>query len=1477
MGANIQWVVTRNNPPATETIMGGYQYANSAPHAYVSIWDGSAWDDGNGTPAGDSKDLGVLYNYLYRGFDIAYESSSGRALVVGSTGTSINYWIWNGTGWENSGNPYTYSSAGGVGDIRWVKLAAKPNSNEIAMITVDSDGDVYGNIWDGDSSQWLSAKKQALETAASYTSTECVAVEYIRTGTNAGKAMFVWGAGTGGYDLESRTWNGSSSTWDSEYSAVDLGMQIRHMSLNADPVSNKLILVATGYSTSNYVSAAIWNGTGWGSPTSFGTARGSSQYRCVDASFETAVGHEGHILAVYADPTQLRYQHYNGSSWSGEQSLSTDDADWIQVVLGNNDTVHLAISEPIYDDLKTWTYNTGTSSWDFEKTLTTSLETTGTDGMSFMITPPLVGSSITMELGEHSSGQVTDQFGGTSPVSEVLFRFSLIGDDSTQVDVLNINYTTGIGVWDADVTAAALYADDGTAPGVIDGSDTLIESGVSGSGAQLSFSTSFTPASSGTDYLVKATVSNLVEDDSTTFSIGTGDITPSSGSVGGSAPAGATHTADAPPIILGDHTSGQVPDQFEYTTPVSDILFRFSLTGDDITQVTALDVNYTTDDGVVDGDVTAGMLYADDGTTPGVIDGSDTLIESGASGSGGQLSFSTNFTPGSGGADYLVKATVANLAADESTTFSMDAADLTVSAGTTAGNTTDAIHIAGISAEITIQIGGSANDSYAADDMDDASTYIASDRVDITAHMNGLSSKYNGGFRFTGLNIPPGATINSATFSGYIYQVGSDRLYCTIYGHDVASAPDFSTNTYIKNTGQRPRTTASATWQGAFGSTGWKDKDITGIVQEIVDRGDWSSGNAIALLFISDNRVSPEPARFRSYDGVPAEAAKLTIDYSPPCSYTYKRAITIDHSKVIGDSDDTVDQTDFPVVIKESGTWLRNSAYTDGRIDNVNGYDIIFKDSTETTTLAHEIEYYNEGSEAANGELVAWVKIPSLDADDNTIIYMYYGSSCVTAETENKNAVWSNGFVGVWHLHDDYNDSTSQGNNGTNSGSDDDTGKMANGQYFNSTDDIYTGSNSTMANAAEVTISAWIKPEASQTDWGGILEYRDSAAGWETLLEIKSTRKFSFGTWTATPGWHNLESNAVVPTTGFSHIVGVYDGSDKKTYIGGAHDRTETETTISGNLRNNSRPFHIGRNPGDGVTFNGVIDEVRISNVARTDGWIETSFNNQDDPSAFYGLSGEGASPNQTPDNPTINDHYDGSTISDNTPTLGFTQSDPDAPEQLKYRIQIDTTDNSFSNLVVDYTSDFIPEGAASFTVGQAAGSGTYTVGSESQTLVNGDYFWRVMSTDDTSAAGGWTLATAGSNVAFTVDTSSGGGADVDYTQDADIVSWWYLDESSGTRYDGSGTNNNDLTDINTVTPYTTTNRKALPQPVSPEQIPRPLASPMPRRPAWISPGIFRWQPGSGWRQPRRHRISLPRTAPTATRATRSGTTTTAS
>jgi len=42
-----------------------------------------------------------------------------------------------------------------------------------------------------------------------------------------------------------------------------------------------------------------------------------------------------------------------------------------------------------------------------------------------------------------------------------------------------------------------------------------------------------------------------------------------------------------------------------------------------------------------------------------------------------------------------------------------------------------------------------------------------------------------------------------------------------------------------------------------------------------------------------------------------------------------------------------------------------------------------------------------------------------------------------------------------------------------------------------------------------------------------------------------------------------------------------------------------------------------------GEEFNGLIDEVRVSNIARSADWIATEYNNQYTPSAFYSFGSE--------------------------------------------------------------------------------------------------------------------------------------------------------------------------------------------------------------------------------------------------------------
>jgi hypothetical protein len=89
----------------------------------------------------------------------------------------------------------------------------------------------------------------------------------------------------------------------------------------------------------------------------------------------------------------------------------------------------------------------------------------------------------------------------------------------------------------------------------------------------------------------------------------------------------------------------------------------------------------------------------------------------------------------------------------------------------------------------------------------------------------------------------------------------------------------------------------------------------------------------------------------------------------------------------------------------------------------------MFMELDGVTKLDHEIERYNSSS----GELIAWVKIPLLSSTTDTVIYMYYGNPDAT-DQQNIEGVWSNGFVGVYHMVEEtgnINNSASSTNDGT--------------------------------------------------------------------------------------------------------------------------------------------------------------------------------------------------------------------------------------------------------------------------------------------------------------------------------------------------------------------------------------------------------------------------------------------------------------
>ena len=113
----------------------------------------------------------------------------------------------------------------------------------------------------------------------------------------------------------------------------------------------------------------------------------------------------------------------------------------------------------------------------------------------------------------------------------------------------------------------------------------------------------------------------------------------------------------------------------------------------------------------------------------------------------------------------------------------------------------------------------------------------------------------------------------------------------------------------------------------------------------------------------------------------------------------------------------------------------------------------------------------------------------------------------------------------------------------------------------------------------------------------------------------------------------------------------------------------------------------------------------------------------------------------------------EGSWTASTTPQLTFSLTDSSPADTVKYQIQISTS-STFATQTVDYASALAATGTVAFTVGQVAGSGSYTTGSASQTLPDNSYYWRVMATDNNNATSSWANATS-SGIAFKVDATA--------------------------------------------------------------------------------------------------------------------------
>jgi hypothetical protein len=410
--------------------------------------------------------------------------------------------------------------------------------------------------------------------------------------------------------------------------------------------------------------------------------------------------------------------------------------------------------------------------------------------------------------------------------------------------------------------------------------------------------------------------------------------------------------------------------------------------------------------------------------------------------------------------------------------------------------------------------------------------------------------------------------------------------------------------------------------------------------------------------------AAPNLDTLTSVGEVPIGTARRSVRVSNFTSFlyyfVYRKSITVQAGQVSNGP-----HTNFPMLISLTDPNLATTA-NGGHVASYNAgtndpRDIIFEALDDTTCggagtapckLDHEIETYV----AATGQLVAWVRVPSIN--NGTVFYMYYGNSCMPSSTQNARGVWNANYRGVWHLNQNptgtapqMRDSTANAYNGTAVGSfvsgDQQAAVIDGGLNFNGTNDEIQIAAAALG-ATSVTVSAWIRVKsftettfsAAPANLGAVVfSTRNADCDVSPTLVVSPA---SGGAGTQYGLVFNNDScgiaqgakgSSAIALNTWYYAVGTFSRSGTgqfagnwNVYLNGTQNNAATNNfnfagTATGNFT--GATWRLANNVQWPNFSNVILDEVRVSNTVRSAGWIRTEYNNQNAPASFYSVGVE--------------------------------------------------------------------------------------------------------------------------------------------------------------------------------------------------------------------------------------------------------------
>jgi hypothetical protein len=298
-------------------------------------------------------------------------------------------------------------------------------------------------------------------------------------------------------------------------------------------------------------------------------------------------------------------------------------------------------------------------------------------------------------------------------------------------------------------------------------------------------------------------------------------------------------------------------------------------------------------------------------------------------------------------------------------------------------------------------------------------------------------------------------------------------------------------------------------------------------------------------------------------------------------------------------SEQTENLLNFPVMVNLSSS---NFDYTDVKGD---GSDLRFIDDDSGTVLKYHFEEWDPA-----GYSIIWVNVSQIDGISNQdYIWLYYNNSGAS-DTQDVEGTYDSSFSGVWHLNETsgiHYDATSNNNDGSpqNGVVQNAQGQIDGADDFDGNNDyVNCGDSGSLDITTAITIEAWVRPtgiDHSGNDLNVVHKYADSARSYVLSMDDDAGdaddwdfRLSSSGT--GTDGLIHV-SNAVDSDT-WQYVAATWDGSTMRLY------KNSVEIGIPVSF---SGPIWFG----DGTyydAFEGIIDEVRISNKSRSADWISAQY-----------------------------------------------------------------------------------------------------------------------------------------------------------------------------------------------------------------------------------------------------------------------------